>query len=185
MCLPLPTGKFKWMDEHELRTWRSKPCILEVDLEYSEELHDLHNDYPLAPESLIINKCQKLVPNLRNKTKYVAHGENLKLYERLRITITKIYRGLSFDEIDWMKKFIELNTRLRTAATNDFEKDFFKLMNNSVFSKTMEGVKKHIDVRLVNGRKKLNTLVAKPNFDRNVIFGENLVATHMKKTSVL
>jgi hypothetical protein len=51
MCLPLSTGNFKWMDEHELRTWRSMPCILEVDLEYSEEVHDLHNDYPLAPES--------------------------------------------------------------------------------------------------------------------------------------
>ena len=88
MCLPLPTGNFKWMDEHELGAWRSKPCILEVDMEYPEELHDLHNDYPLAPESLIINKCQKLVPNLRNKTKYVVHHENLKLYERLGMKIT-------------------------------------------------------------------------------------------------
>jgi hypothetical protein len=84
-----------------------------------------------------------------------------------------------------MKKYIELNTRLRTAATNDFEKDFFKLMNNSVFGKTMEDVEKHIDVRLVTDKAKLNKLVAKPNFDRNVIFGENLVATHMKKTRVL
>jgi hypothetical protein len=107
MCLPLPTGNFKWMTEHELRTWRSTPCLLEVDLEYPEELHDLHNDYPLAPESLIINKCKKLVPNLRNKTKYVVHHVNLKLYERLGMKITKIHRGLSFDESDWMKKYID------------------------------------------------------------------------------
>jgi hypothetical protein len=61
MCLPSPVRNFKWMNEHLLRTWRSKRCILEVDLEYPEELHDLHNDYLLAPESLTINKSQKLV----------------------------------------------------------------------------------------------------------------------------
>jgi hypothetical protein len=185
MCLPLPTGNFKWMTEHELRTWRSKPCILEVDLEYPEELHDLHNDYPLAPESLTINKCQKLVPNLKNKTNYVVHHENFKLYERLGRKIAKIHRGLSFDESPWLKKCIDLNTSLRTAATNDFEKDFFKLMNNSVFGKTMEDVEQHIDVKLVTDSATLSRLVAKPNFDRNVIFSENLVATHMKRTRVL
>jgi hypothetical protein len=83
------------MNEHELRTLRSKPCILKVDLEYPGELHDLHNDYPLAPESLIINKCQNLVHNLRNKIKYIVHRENLELYERLEMKITKIHRGLS------------------------------------------------------------------------------------------
>jgi hypothetical protein len=123
------------MDQHELRAWRSKPCILEVDLEYPEELHDLHNEYPLASESLIINKCQKLVPNLRNKTKHVVHHVNLESCERLGMKITKIHRGLSFDESDCLKKHIELNTRLRTAATNNFDKDFFKLMNNSIFGK--------------------------------------------------
>jgi hypothetical protein len=74
---------------------------------------------------------------------------NLKLYERLEMKITRIHRGLSFDESDWMKKYIDLITRLRTTATNDFEKDFFKLMNNSVFGKTMENVEQHIDVKLV------------------------------------
>jgi hypothetical protein len=156
----------------------------EVDLEYLEELHDLHNDYPLAPESLIINKCQKVVPNLRNKTKYVVHQENLKLYERLVMKITKIHRGLSFDESDWLKKYIELDTRLRTAATNDFKKDFLKLMNNSVFRKTMEDVKNRIDVRLVTDREKLNKLVAKPNFDPNVIFGENLLRYSLYKNNL-
>jgi hypothetical protein len=81
-----------------------------------------------------------------------------------------------------MKKYIDLNTSLRTAATNDFEKDFFKLMNNSVFGKAMEDVEKHTDVKLVTDSVTLNKLVAKPNFDQNVIFSENLVATHMKKT---
>jgi hypothetical protein len=78
-----------------------------------------------------------------------------------------------------------LNTRLRTAATNDFEKDFFKLMNNSVFGKTMEDVEKHIDVKLVTDPITYMKLVAKPNFDRSVKFDEKLVAVHMKKTKVL
>jgi hypothetical protein len=84
-----------------------------------------------------------------------------------------------------LKEYIDLNTSLRTAATNDFEKDFFKLMNNSVFGKTMEDVEKHIDVKLVTDSVTLNKLVAKHNFDRNVIFSENLVATHMKRNRVL
>jgi hypothetical protein len=163
MCLPLPTGNFKWMTEDELRMWRSKSCILEVDLEYPKELHDLHNDYPLALESLTINKCQKLVPNLQNKTNYVVHHENLKFYERLGMKITKIHRRLSSDESAWLKEYIDLNFDLRTAATNDFEKDFFKLMNNSVFGKTMEDVEEHIDVKLVTDSMTLNRLVAKPN----------------------
>jgi hypothetical protein len=103
LCQPLPIGKFKWMDEHELRTWRSRPCILEVDLEYPKELHDLHNDYPLAPESLLISKCPKLVPNLQDKAKYVIHHTNLKLYERLGCKITQdsqryLIRGERLDE---------------------------------------------------------------------------------------
>jgi hypothetical protein len=99
--------------------------------------------------------------------------------------VTKVHRGLSFDESQWLKKYIDLNTSLRTAAANDFEKEFFKLMNNSVLGKTMEDVEKHIDVKLVTDRTTLNKLVAKPNFDWNVIFGENLVGKHIKKTRVL
>jgi hypothetical protein len=136
-------------------------------------------------ESLTINKCQKLVPSLQDKTNYVVHHENLKLYERLGMKITEIHRGPSFDESAWLRKYIDLNTSLRTAATNDFERDFFKLMNNCVFGKTMEDVEQHLDVKLVTDSATLNKLVAKPNFDRNVIFSENLVATRVKKTRVL
>lgn len=88
------------MTQHELRTWRSTPCILEVDLEYPKELNDLHDDCPLSPESLMINKCQKLVPNLQDKTKYVVHHTHLKLYEWLGIRITNIHRGISIKESD-------------------------------------------------------------------------------------
>ncbi len=109
-------------------------------MEYPKELHDLHNDFPLAPESIEIDKVKKLIPNLNDKKKYVLHYENLKLYESLVLKITKVYRlyrGILFEESDWLKKYIDLNTALRTKATNDFEKDFFKLMNNSVFGKNL------------------------------------------------
>jgi len=149
-------------------------------------LHGLHNDYPLAPENIIPegSKVSKLIPNLTNKTKYVVHYENLKQYESLGLKITKVNRGISFEEEAWMKKYIDLNTNLRTAATNDFEKDFFKLMNNSVFGKTMENIEKRVDVRLVTSEKETLKLSAKPNYDSCSIFDENLVSVHMRKTKL-
>ena len=132
-------------------------CTLEVDLEYPNALHDLHNDYPLAPESIKPEESNvvKLIPNLGNKNKYVVHYENLKLYESLGLKITRIHRGISFCESGWLKKYIDLNTNLRTQADNGFEKDFFKLMNNSVFGKTMENIENRVDVRLVCDERKL------------------------------
>jgi hypothetical protein len=94
----MPTGGFKWMDDDELKNWRDIPCVLEVDLEYPEELHDLHNEYPLAPERVVVNKVEKLIPNLNNKTKYVLHYTNLKLYTEKGLKITKI-----IEELDLMR----------------------------------------------------------------------------------
>ena len=74
----LPTHGFKWMKVSELETWELHSCILEVDLEYPKNLHDLHSDYPLAPERVEVNKVDKLILNLWNKEKYVIHYENLK-----------------------------------------------------------------------------------------------------------
>ena len=185
MCKPLATHGFKWMDDDELTSWKKHTCILEVDLEYSNHLHDLHNDYPLAPERLVLGKVEKLVPNLNDKIKYVIHYENLKLYESLGLKITKIHRGIKFEESPWLKKYIDLNTDLRSKANNEFEKDFFKLMNNSVFGKTMENIRNRVDIRLVNSEAKAKKLAAKPNFKHCNIFDENLVAIHMKKTKLV
>ena len=185
MSKPLPTHGFKWMEESELTKWENHSCILEVDMEYPKELHDLHNDYPLAPESITVNKVEKLIPNLNNKTKYVIHYENLKLYESLGLKITKIHRGIKFEESAWLKQYIDLNTNLRTKANNEFEKDFFKLMNNSVFGKTMENIRNRVDIRLVNNEIKAKKLAAKPNYKHCNIFNENLIAIHMKKTKLV
>ena len=101
MCKPLPTDCFRFMSKEELKNWKNQPCILEVDLEYPEKLHDLHNDYPLAPERVKVNKVEKLIPNLNDKKKYVIHHETLKLYLSLGLKLTKIHRGITFTESAW------------------------------------------------------------------------------------
>ena len=184
MSKPLPTHGFKWMKMSELETWELHSCILEVDLEYPKELHDLHNDYPLAPEQIKVNKVEKLIPNLWNKKKYVIHYENLKQYLNLGLKLTHIHRGIKFEESKWLKKYIALNTELRTKAKNEFEKDFFKLMNNSVFGKTMENIRNRSVIKLVTDKIKAEKLAAKPNFKHCNIFNEDLIAIHMKKTSL-
>ena len=181
MSKPLPTHGFKWMEEDELKNWELHSCILEVDLEYPKELHDLHNYYPLALEQIEVNKVEKLILNLWNKKKYVIHYENLKQYLNLGLKLTKIHRGIKFKESQWLQKYIALNTDLRTKAANEFEKDFFKLMNNSVFGKTMENIRNRANIKLVTDKIKAEKLAAKPNFKHCNIFNEDLVAIHMKK----
>ena len=184
MCKPLPTEGFRWMNKEELKNWKSMPCILEVDLTYPEKLHDLHNDYPLAPERVIVNKVEKLIPNLNDKKNYVIHHETLKLYLSLGLKLTKIHRGITFEESAWLKPYIDLNTNLRAKAKNDFEKDFFKLMNNSVFGKTMENIRNRVDIRLVTRESQAKKLTCRPNYQHHTIFCENLTAVHMKKVSL-
>ena len=168
------------MKVSELETWEKHSCILEVDLEYPRSLHDLHNDYPLAPEQIEVNKITKLIPNLGDKKKYILHYENLKQYLSSGLKLTNIHRGIKFEESQWrLKKYIALNTELRTAAANDFEKGFFKLMNNSVFGKTMEYIRNRVDIKLVNNEKQAEKL------SHCNIFSEDLVAIHMKRTRLV
>ena len=185
MSMKLPTHGFKWMNKYESNNWENYSCILEVDLEYPKELHDLHNDYPLAPEQIGMNKVEKLIPNLRDKEKYVLHHKNLKQYLDLGLELTRIHRGIKFEESEWLKHYIDMNTKLRTKGNNDFEKGFFKLMNNSVFGKTMENIRKRVNIKLVNDREKAKKLTAKPNFKHLSIFCKELIAVHMKKTSLI
>ena len=185
MCEPLPVGGFEWVDEKEFNDWRNFPCILEVDLDYPKELHDLHNDLPLAPERIIVNNVEKLIPTLNKKEKYVIHHRNLKQYLQMGLKLKKIHKIIKFKEEAWLKPYIELNTKLRANGKNDFEKDFFKLMNNSVFGKTMENIRKRVDIKLVNNRFSALRFAAKPNFESCTIFDENLIAIHMKRVKLL
>ena len=159
----LPTGGFRWVDDSQqlAKTIAEQPAddpevfILEVDREYPEGLHNLHNAYPLAPERIVVQKkwmseyqynllgvaptqVEKLVPNLHNKDRYVFHLRNLQLYKSLGMRLAKVQCALQFDQSPWMEPYIQMNTELRKKAASDFEQDLYKLMNNSVFGKTME-----------------------------------------------
>ena len=122
MCKPLTTHGLEWMEQDELNNWKKLAdgegtgCILEVDLEYPKELHELLNDYPLAPELVKVNKIEKLIPNLNNKSKYIIHHETLKLYEKLGLKITKIHRGIKFAESKWLESYIMKNTNFTDAS---------------------------------------------------------------------
>ena len=180
MSMKLPTKGFKWMNDRELTVWRKIPCILEVDLEYPKTLYDLHNGYPLAPERIMCeNNVEKLIPNLRDKKNYVIHYKNLEQYLDLGLKLTRIHRGIKFEESAWLKSYIDMNTKYRSLASNDFEKDFFKLMNNSVFGKTMENIRNRRDIKLVNNIESAKKYVAKPNFKHlNIFFGKPSCNSH-------
>ena len=191
MSQKLPTHGFKWMDidiPSVIKLLEKKDTktgyIFEVDLEYPQSLWDEHNDYPLAPEKIKINKVEKLVSTLLPKTHYVLHYKNLKQYLEEGMILKKVHRGIKFYQSPWMEPYIRKNTELRKEAKNAFEKDFFKLMNNSVFGKTIENIRKRQNVKLLDNRKKALKLSSKPNFCRATIFDEHLVAIHMKKTEV-
>ena len=129
MSKQLPTSGFEWMTDDELDDWKHLSCFLEVDLEYPEDLHDLRNGYPLAPERVKIGNIDKLISNLNNKTNYVVHYEKLKLYESLGLKIIKIHRGIKFKESVWLEEYINLNTILMIEVKqsgNNFEVDFFQ-----------------------------------------------------------
>ena len=205
----LPTDGFEWLTEEEVDLSKyndesEKGLVLEVDLEYPEELHDLHNDYPLAPEKIKVTEdmlspysreiaekfkvkvglVEKLVPTLGKKEKYVLHYHNLQLYMSLGLKLTKIHRALQFDQSPWLKPYINFNTKKRAEAKNSFEKDFFKLMNNSVFGKTMENLRKRQDIKLVTDEEQLLKWASRPSFIRCKIFNEDLVAVHKIKPTL-
>ena len=212
MSQALPTGGFKWLSPKQIEkinlgkyTENSKKgMILEVDLEYPTELHNSHNDYCVAAEKLCVTKnmlspyckqilekfnitigqVKKLIPTLADKQKYVLHYRNLQLYLDLGLKLKKVHRVLMFNQSPWLKQYIDFNTQKRNHAKNSFEKDFFKLMNNSVFGKTMENIRKRVDVRLVTSKEKLLKLASKPTYVSSKIFNENLVAVHKIKETL-
>jgi len=130
------------------------------------------------------SKTNKLVPNLYNKTNYIVHYQNLKQYLNFGLKITKIHRVLTFKQDAWLKIFIDFNTKKRAGALTDFEKNFFKLLNNSVFGKTMENKRLHRMVDIVNSKKKAEKLIALPTFKNVTVFREDLIAVERRKTSI-
>ena len=144
MSKKLPVNGFKWLDSDKINKTNedfiqnynendNKGYTLEADVKYPKRLHKLRSDLPFLSERMKIDKCNNLVCNLSNKKKYVTHINSLK--QALNHGVVE------FNQKEWLKPYIDMNTELRKAVKNDFEKDLFKLMNNSVFRKTMENIK--------------------------------------------
>ena len=172
----LPVNGLKWVknvskiDEDFIKNYdedSDKGYILEVDIEYRRELHDFHSDLPFLPERMKINKCSKFVC-------YVVHIRSLKQALNHGLMLTKVHRVIQFNQEAWLKPYIN-NTKLRTKADNDFERNFFKLMNNSVFGR---------DTKLVTTDKRRNQLVSEPNYHTTKWFSEYLLAIEMKNIKV-
>ena len=191
MSQALPTGGFKWTkvkpeEISKLAKLENKGYLLEVDShKYPKELHDSHKDLPFMCKKLKINGVEKLAPNLFDKKKYVIHIRALDQALKHGLILEKILKVIEFDQSDWMKGYIDFNTQLKTKAKNDFEKDFYKLMNNSIFGKTMESVRKHRNIKLVTSKEAYLKTVIKPNFRSVVLFGENLMGCEMGKIKVV
>ena len=173
MSQPLPTGGFCWVDIKpdkisKLAKCKSKGYLLEVDVHYPKELHDSHNDPSFMYERMKINGVEKLIPNLYDKKSYVIHIRALDQALKHGLVLERIHKAIEFIQLAWMKECIYFNTKLRTAVTNGFEKGFYKLMNNSVFGKTIENIRKHRNIKLVTNREAYLKLVIKPNFKSRV-----------------
>ena len=182
MIQPLLTRRFNWVDPSEFTPdkidsyaiWDSEGYLLEVDGRYNKELHDLHNDLPPMCEKMKINGAEKLVPNLNDKKNYVIHIKASNQALKHGLILEKVHRVIEFNQSAWLKPYIDFNTQLRTQAKNDFEKDFFKVMNNSVFGKTMENIRNHKDTKLVTNRESNPKTVMKSNFKSGICFSDGL-----------
>ena len=213
MIQKLPYRNLKWDDkitEDDIINYNNGRTgyILEVDLEYPKELHDLHNDYPLAPEVMnvksnmlsekqveiykLINGSKepkdettnKLILNLNDKNKYVVHIRTLQFYLKHGLKFKKIHRAIKFGQKEILKPYIEFNTEKRKNAWNDFEKDIFKLLNNAVFGKTMEDKRKHLDFEIVSDERQFMKCVNSPSFKHSHIINENLVGVEKQKAQL-
>ena len=190
MSQKLPAKNFKWIkdiskfDESFIKSCNEesdKGYFLEVDIQYPEKLHDFHKDLSFLPERMKIEKVEKLVANLHDKTEYVIHIRSLKHALNHELVLKKLHRIVKFKQKFWLKSYIDMNTDLRKKTKNDFEKDLFNLMNNAVFAKVMENVRKHRDIKLVTTERRRNYLVSEPNYHTTKFFTENLLAIEMEQ----
>ena len=209
MSQKLPYRNLRWvacpeyinLDSYDENS--AKGLILEVDLEYPPELHHLHNDYPCAPEKITVKKemlsdyCREILErekmtiggvskliNTLSEKNYVLHYRSLQLYLSLGLKLKKIHRALEFSQSNWLEKNISFNNKMRSQAKKSFEKDFFKLMNNSVFGKTMENLCKRSNIKLVTDPEEMVRLASRPTYVSHKIFHENLVAVNNKRVKI-
>jgi hypothetical protein len=209
MSEPLPCGEFVWMtpEECEQVDWRKLEddseygYFIECDFHYPDSLHDEHNDYPLAPERLVVEErllserqlgireqyaishtsTAKLVPNFFDKTKQLVHYRNLRFYLENGLQLTKVYRAIRFKQSRWLQPYVQTNTELRAKSKDPVEIRLRKDMNNSIYGKTCENLTKRSDIKLVNSQERCQKLMNKPHCRRFKIFAPNLAAVELQK----
>ena len=175
--------------------------ILEDDLEYPDELHNLHICYPLSPEKtevtydmlskyckdiadwydIQVGDVKKLIPNPDDKIKYVVHYKNLKYYLSLGMKLVKIHKILYFKQSNWLKSHADLNTEKRKQSNDEFNKNLGKLLNNCIYGKSIQNIRMRMNVKLINDKKVYLKCVKKPNFISQKIIDNNFVAVHCSK----
>ena len=211
MSQPLPFGDYKYEKNVDIFTKNyimnlkddsDRGYFLNVDLEYPQTLHDLHNDYPLAPERKIVtkdmlsnkvrslmnvasekqtkcdkpkdnskgDKVPKLICDFNETINYGVHYRTLKLYLSLGMKLKNVHSVISYKQSTWLEEYISFNTKKRALAKNKFEKDFFKLMNNAVFGKTMENVRNCINKVLINNDIKRVKNIQQNQIIKNILF---------------
>ena len=157
MLTELPFKGFEWVDDLNIDVTKIADdsevgYILKVDVDYPKNLHKTHNDLPFLP----LNECppncnvKKLLTTLLPKKNYIVHYKNLKQAISHGLKLVKIHRAIRFSQKKWMASYIELCTKMRTKAKNEFEKEFWKLLINSVFGKCMENVRTRISIKLIS-----------------------------------
>lgn len=214
MVQPLPYGNFRWLTESEIKKFNilettpnsSVGYLIEVDLDYPEELHILHDDLPMAPEHLKITyemlsphakklcdslnlkhvlPCKKLTPNFFKKKNYICHYLNLKYYVENGLEIKKIHKILSFSQKAWLKDYINFNNEKRRDATNDFEKSFFKKMNNSFYGKTCMNLRKRQNVKATTNAEQCKKYLSSPSLEYFEIVNDFLTLFKCRKTNLI
>ena len=139
MSQKLPVNNFEWIEDTSsfnegfVKSYNEESDEGYFDVQYPEKLLELHNDLPFLPERMKLEKVEKLVTNLHDKSEYVIHKRNLKQALNHGLIFKKIHRVIKFNRKAWLKPYINMNTELRQKTKNNFEKDFFRLMNNAVF----------------------------------------------------
>ena len=193
MSKKLLVNGFKWendpskFNENFIKNYnenRDVRYFLEVDIEHPKQLWRSHKDLSFLPDRRKLKKVEKLVCSIEDKEKYLIHIRALKQALNHGLVQKNVHRVIKFNQEACLKPYIDMNTKLRKEAKNEFEKDFFKLMDNSCFGKTMENVRKHRDIKLVTTEEKRVKLVSEPNYHTTKQFSENLLAIEMKKTKV-
>ena len=194
MSQKILVNKFQWIEETSqfneffMKIYNEEideGNFLEIDVQWPKKLHELHKDLPFLSERMKLEKFKKLVTNLYDKTEHSIHIGNLKQALNHWLILKKVHRVIKFNQHAWLTPYIDMNTELREKAKNIFEKDFLKLMNNAVFRKSVENVRKHTNIKLVTTEGRRNYLISEPENYPTKVFTEDLLAIEMKKTKIL